>query len=118
MLCVSAPRDGHRPVILGDARPEHPYHYDGEQSEQCFEKSAVDLAAGAAANIYADNVFEDLPDCKEDDSRYEVDYRCVSKVQFVLRESVRIGFRSPRTRSTRYASRRKNRTKKTSGASW
>ena len=36
----------HGPVIFGDAGPKHPQGDDGEESEEGFEESAIDLAMG------------------------------------------------------------------------
>ena len=56
----------HRPIVLGDARPEDPDHYYREEREQGLEEPAVDLAVGALANVDADNVLEDLSDGEKD----------------------------------------------------
>lgn len=55
----------HRPVVLGNARPEDPDHHNGEKCEKGFKETAVDLAAGACADMDADNVLEDLSDREE-----------------------------------------------------
>jgi len=63
---------GHGPVVLGDARPEDPDHDDGEEGEERFEEAAVDLPSRACADVWADDVLEDLADGKEEHGAGEV----------------------------------------------
>lgn len=110
----------HGPVIFCDARPEDPDHDDGEQGEEGREEAAVDGAAGAGADVHADNVLEDLADGEEESGDAEVDWGIVSncvKIRESL-EDIRIGRTSPNMRRTRTASRMKKTTMKTSGTSW
>ena len=70
LLCVSTSSNRWWPVVLGDTRPEYPYHHNREQREKCFEKSPVDFATCAVADVLADHVFEDLSNCEDDHSGY------------------------------------------------
>lgn len=67
--------NGYRPVILGDGGPEDPDHDDRQECEKGFEERAIDLAAGAAADVGADGVVENLAESKEDSRAGEVDHR-------------------------------------------
>lgn len=63
----------HRPVVLGDTRPEDPHHDHCEQGEQGFEEAAVDLAIGAITKVNTDNVLEDLRNSEEDSCANKID---------------------------------------------
>lgn len=58
----------HRPVILGDARPEDPDHDHGKERKQGLEKTTVDLARGSRADVDTDDILEDLSNCEENHS--------------------------------------------------
>jgi hypothetical protein len=78
---------GHWPVVLGDAGPEHPDHDDGEQSEEGGEKTAVDGAVRAVADVHADHVLEDLADGEEKAGSGEVHYVTVRKCSYLVLEA-------------------------------
>lgn len=63
----------HRPIVLRDARPEHPNHYDREQSEERLKETTINLSIGTVADVRADNVLEDLPDGKQKSGAQEID---------------------------------------------
>jgi hypothetical protein len=63
----------HWPVVLGDAGPEHPYHYYCQQGEERLEESSINLAVCAVADVHADNILEDLSNSKEKGRTEEVD---------------------------------------------
>ena len=65
----------HRPVVLGDARPEQPDQDHGDQGEESLEQGAVDRARGAVANVRADDKVEDLSQCEGNGRAGEVDHR-------------------------------------------
>ena len=48
------------PVVLSNARPKDPDHDNRQQSEESLEKSTINLPACPLANMFADNVVEDL----------------------------------------------------------
>jgi hypothetical protein len=108
----------HRPVVLGDARPEDPDHHNGEECEKSLKETTVDLAAGACTDVDADNVLEDLSDSKEDDCAEEVDCGLLALILGLDLKNVRIGLRSPSTRRTRNDSRQKKMNRKTRGTNW
>jgi hypothetical protein len=62
----------HGPVILSDARPEHPDHDDCEQGEERLKQPTVDLAIGALADVHTDYVLENLSDSEQDGGTQEV----------------------------------------------
>lgn len=51
----------HRPVVLGDARPEQPDEHDRHEGEEGLKEGAVDLARGAVADVRADDKVKHLP---------------------------------------------------------
>ena len=133
-LRVPAGRDGHGPVVLGDAGPVDPDHDDGEEGEEGFEEGAVDLGMGGEADVDADDVLEDLADGEKEGGGEKIDWWwgsvevigmfTLGAMKGLVRErekrgrDSRIGFFSPSTLRTRKVSRRKKPTKNTSGASW
>ena len=60
IISARASNSWHRPVVLGDARPEDPDHHDRKEREKGLEETTIDLARGASADVDADNVLEDL----------------------------------------------------------
>ena len=64
----------HRPVILGDTRPEDPDHYYRKQREERLEQATVDFARGAGADVDADNILEDLSNSEEQSCAKEINY--------------------------------------------
>ena len=66
---------GKRPVVFGDAGPEDPDHDDGQEGEECFKESSVDGSVGCIAEVYADDILEDLANGEEEHCCDEVDWK-------------------------------------------
>lgn len=73
-ICATASSRRHWPVVLRYARPKYPDHGDGEEGEKCLEEAAVDASAGRVAEMYANDVLEDLTDGEEEGRADQVNY--------------------------------------------
>ena len=117
-ICARSSDSRHRPVVLGDTRPEDPDHHNRKKCEKSLEETTVDLAASARADMDADDILEDLSDSEEESSAEEIDCRSLALILESDLKDVRIGLRSPRTRRTRNDSRQKKMNRNTRGTNW
>ncbi len=72
----------HRPIILGDAGPEHPEHDDGQEGEEGLEEGAVDPAVGRVAEMRADDILKDLTNRKQESRSNEVYWTWSARIAF------------------------------------
>lgn len=72
LLSICSGHRGHWPVVLGNAGPKHPDHDNGQEREERFKQSSVDLAVGTVADVDADDVLENLGNGEQQGSRDKI----------------------------------------------